>query len=70
MFGVSKKKPSRKDAKVMERVAKRHRCDFIEVTLPGTGYQRWFAGPNYGSPFDQAMAKAVRTELEELGVED
>lgn len=68
MFGVSRKKPSRADAKRMDRIARKHDCALIEVTLPGTGYQRWFVGPNRGSPFDQQMADAVYADLDAAGL--
>ena len=69
MFGVSRLKPTRKDAKIMARVAKKYECYFIETSLPGTGYQRWFSGPNFGHPFDQAMAKAVYADLEAANIQ-
>lgn len=68
MFGTSRVKPSRKDAKTMAKVAKKHGCDFTEVVLPGTGYQHWFSGPNRGHPFDQALSKGVYSDLEALGI--
>jgi len=70
MFGTSRVKPSRKDAKAMAKVAKKHRCSFIEVVLPGTGYQRWFSGPNRGHPFDQTLSQGVYKDLETLGITD
>lgn len=63
MFGVSHQKPTRKIAKTMERVAKRHGAYLVEVHLPGEGYKRWFAGPNLGHPFDRAMSKNVYDDL-------
>ena len=68
MFGVSRQKPTRKAAKVMEQIAKRHGAGLIEARIPGTGYQRWFAGPNLGHPFDSAMSKAVYEELVKAGI--
>lgn len=62
MFGVSRRKPSRKDAKKMERVAERHGCTFVEANLP-EGYRRWFAAPNRGAPFDRQTENAVMAEL-------
>jgi hypothetical protein len=63
MFGVSREKPTRKAAKLMNRIAERHGAYLVEVQLPGTGYQRWFAGPNRGNPFDEAMARAVYDDI-------
>lgn len=68
MFGVSRAKPTRKDAKRMERIARKHGCSLIEGTFPGDGYKRWFAGPNRGHPFDQALADAVYADLEAAGL--
>lgn len=30
--------------------------------------RHWFAGPNLGHPFDQAMAAAVKRDLEKAGI--
>jgi hypothetical protein len=68
MFGVSHQKPSRKVARQMERIAKRHGAYLVEGTFPGEGYKRWFAGPNLGHPFDRAMAKAVYDDLVRAGI--
>lgn len=62
-FGVSRVRLSKTDSKKANEIADRHGCDFIEVVLPGIGYQRWFAGPNRGFPFDDQMAKAVYADL-------
>lgn len=63
MFGVSREKPTRKEARRLARIAKHHGAELVECTLPGTGYQRWFEGPNLGHPFDQAMADAVYADI-------
>lgn len=68
MFGVSRAKPSRKDAKTMDRIAKRHGAYLVETTLPGTGYQRWFCCPNQGFPFDRATEQAVYADLAKAGL--
>jgi hypothetical protein len=68
-FGVSRKKISRATAKTMERVAEKHGCCLVEATIPGTGYQRWFAGPNYGDPFDRETASVVLDELRDRGID-
>lgn len=70
MFGVSRVRPTRAAAKRMQAVADKHGADLVEVTLPGTGYQRWFEGPNRGFPFDKAMSDAVWADLERAGVVD
>jgi len=63
MFGVSREKLSRKDAKRYARVAGKHGFTFVEAILPGEGYKRWFAGPNRGHPFDGEAERAIRQEL-------
>jgi hypothetical protein len=68
MFGVSRQKPTRKAAKKMEQIAKRHGAYLVEATLPGTGYQRWFVGPNLGHPFDQQLSKDVTDDLVKAGI--
>jgi len=68
MFGVSRQKPTRKAAKKMEQIAKRHGAYLVEGTFPGDGYKRWFAGPNLGHPFDRAMSKAVHDDLVKAGI--
>jgi hypothetical protein len=68
MFGVSRQKPSRKAAKTMERIAKKHGAYLVETRLPGTGYQRWFAGPNLGSPFDRQLSHAIHEDLVAAGI--
>ncbi len=66
MFGFSRSKPTRAQAKKMQRAAENHDAWLIQGTFPGVGYQRWFAARNYGSPFDQATAKAVMAEVEAI----
>lgn len=68
MFGVSRQKPTRKAAKKMEQIAKQHGAYLVEATIPGTGYQRWFAGPNLGNPFDQRMSNDVNADLVKAGI--
>jgi hypothetical protein len=68
MFGVSRTKPTRRDSRKIERIAKRHGATFVEANLPGTGYQSWFSAPNLGSPFDQERAAAVAVDLETAGL--
>lgn len=63
MFGVSHRRLSARLAKKVDAIAKRHGAYLVTAALPGTGYQRWFCGPNYGAPFDQQMADAVYADL-------
>jgi hypothetical protein len=70
MFSVSRNKPSRVNARKIENIAKRNECDFVEYVDPGDGYKNWFAGPNRGAPFDDAMARAVMGDLRAAGLAD
>lgn len=63
VFGVSRQRITRDQARKLERIAKRHDATLVEVVLPGVGYQRWFAGPNLGFPFDRAVETAVACEI-------
>ena len=67
MFGVSRKKPTRRDAQHMKHVAKKHGARLVEAVLPGTGYQRWFTAPNLGDPFDHQRAAAIYDDLHAIG---
>jgi hypothetical protein len=69
MFGVSHDRPTRKIARKMNTAAKKHGAYLVEAHLPGTGYQRWFCGPNRGEPFNGAMAKAVLADISKLNNE-
>lgn len=68
MFGVSREKPTRQGAKLMERVAKKHDAYLVETTLSGTGYQRWFCALNRGFPFNDRRAANVLGELRAISV--
>lgn len=64
-YGVSRVRLTRAQARKLERIAARHDSTLVEVDLPGSGYQRWFAGPNLGFPFDRDVAAAVAHEIAE-----
>ncbi len=68
MFSVSRNKPSRANARKIASIAKRHACEFVEYVDPK--YHNWFAGPNRGAPFDDAMARAVMFDLRAAGHAD
>jgi hypothetical protein len=70
MFGVSRAKPTREIARRMETIAQRHGAGLVEATIPGTGYRRWFAGPNRGDPFDRALCAAIFADLRAAGIVD
>lgn len=62
-FGVSREKPTRAIARKLEAIAKRHRAYLVEATIPGTGYQRWFATRNWGDASNSATARAVADDI-------
>lgn len=64
MFGVSRHRVSKSVERKLETIAKRHGAELVVCVLPGTGYQRWFTGPNYGAPFDGALSSAVYADIE------
>ena len=68
MFGISHTKPTRVQAKKIERIARQHGCWWQELREPGRGYQSWFSGPNRGCPFDGAMAEEVYDHLDRAGL--
>lgn len=68
MFGISRNKPTRRVARTMNRIAKKHGAYLVEANLP-EGYQRWFCGPHLGQPFDGAMANAVYADIEANGID-
>lgn len=68
MFGVGRKRLSERDAKRIDKVARRHGYCFVWGTFPGQGYQTWFAGPNLGHPFDQAAADEIIADLQREGL--
>lgn len=63
-FGVSTTRPTRAIARKLERIARRHGAVMIEIEDPGSGYKRWFVGPNRGDPFDRALADAVAADVD------
>lgn len=58
-FGVCRDKPTRREAKRMETIARKHGADLVEAKVPGDRYLRWFEAQNRGEPFNGATAKAV-----------
>ena len=72
MWGVTYKKPSRANAKKMDRICREEGgWGFDEVNVkdgatPGINngrYQGHFYGPNYGSPHDGDLAKRVSERI-------
>ena len=64
MFCVEKGKLTAREEQRRERIARKHGVTFNYVDDPGNGWISWFAGPNYGEPFDSNLAKAVRADIE------
>ena len=64
MFGVRKGKLTAREERRRERIARKHGVVFNYGDFPGNGWMSWFAGPNYGEPFDGALARAVRSDIE------
>ena len=50
-----------------ERVAAKHGATHVYATIPGTGLVSWFAARNWGDVRNNALERAVRLELEQLG---
>ena len=69
MFGVGRTRPSKRDAVTIGRIAAEHGATFIQVELPGTGYQHWFESRNRGEPFNRDRADRVYASLAAAGVQ-
>jgi len=61
-FGITTKKPSRKDAKRFDRICKEEGGHGFTETSVGT-YRGWFAGPNKGEPFDSDLKSRVLARI-------
>ena len=64
LFCVEKGKLTAREEQRRERIARKHDVTFNYVDDPGNGWMSWFAGPNCGEPFDSALARAVRSDIE------
>ena len=73
MWGITYKKPSRANAKKMDRICREEggwgfdEVNVKEGTTPGINngrYQGCFYGPNYGSPHDKDLARRVRQRID------
>ena len=64
MFCVGKGKLTAREEQRRERIARKHGVCFNYFNDPGNGWVSWFAGPNYGEPFDGALARAVQEDIE------
>ena len=69
MFGVCRVRTTKAQARRLEAIARRHDVSFVEMVGPDRAYLSWFDGPNRGEPFDRALAKAVREDVEREGLE-
>jgi hypothetical protein len=70
LFGAGNGRVKTRVADRIDRIARKHGARFVSCVLPGDGPRYWFAGPNRGDPFDQAMADAVWGELAAAGLAD
>lgn len=50
-----------------DRIAKRHGAVHVNYTEPNGRRRGWFAGPNLGSPFDAALARAIADDIDSAG---
>lgn len=64
LFCVRKGQLTAREEQLRERIARQHGVCFNYFNDPGNGWMSWFAGPNYGEPFDSNLAKAVRADIE------
>ena len=64
MFGVQKGRLAPREVRRRERIARKHDVVFSYFHDPGNGWVSWFSGPNYGEPFDGALARAVQEDIE------
>lgn len=69
MFGVGRRKPSDEELEKIEKVAQECAAVFVQVNLPGTGYQHWFAVRNYGEPFNRQKEREVLDLLAASGID-
>ena len=65
MFGVRKGQLTAREEQRRERIARKHGVVFNYADFPGNGWMSWFSAPNYGEPFDSALARAVRSDIDE-----
>ncbi len=64
LFCVQNGRLTAREKQRRERIARKHGVEFVCFDDPGNGWMSWFAGPNYGEPFDGALARAVRSDIE------
>jgi hypothetical protein len=78
MWGVSTNKPSRANAKKMDRICREEggygftEINVIDDETPGINggrYQGWFAAHNHGEPFNGALARRVADRIEKECIE-
>lgn len=66
MFLVEHTRLTKREIQRRERIAKKHDCDFVYLEdRPGfPGVRSWFAGRNFGEPFDSQLRAAVQHDIE------
>lgn len=58
-FGVGRGRLSASDVERRDRIARQHGACFVYAQIPGDGWRSWYAGPNLGHPFNDALAARV-----------
>lgn len=61
LFGLGKGHLGKRAA----TIAKRHGAELVNYTEPNGGKRHWFSSRNLGSPFNEATAMIVMTDLRE-----
>ena len=66
-FGVGRVRPSNRDARAIDAIAREHGAKFVQAQLPD-GYRHWFVAPNMGEPFDSGTARSVLSAIAYAGI--
>ena len=64
-FGLGRGRLRKKVVKKINATARKHGARIVLYKDPASGWRYWFACRNYGSPFDEATASAVKDDLKE-----
>lgn len=63
MFGVTRVRPTKKQVKILDKIAKEEGAyEFIWILNAGQPLG-WFVGPNRGFPFDRDMSERVLSKV-------
>lgn len=69
MCCITRKNLTKTQIAACRRIAKANGYSFTFTKMPGTGWQGWFSGRNYGFPFDRASERAIRADIASAGLE-